>query len=56
MMVNDIKTCNQEIIKGLEERITNMEKQQKPTEILVKGHWHKRSSTKLGVLTNLINY
>ena len=34
-MVNDIRTCSQEIISGLKNRIGNLEKQQEPLEILV---------------------
>ncbi len=34
-MVNDIRTCSQEIISGLKNRIGNLEKQQQPLEILV---------------------
>jgi hypothetical protein len=34
-MVSDIKTCSQEIIKGLENRIDNLQKQQQPLELLV---------------------
>jgi hypothetical protein len=34
-MVSDIKTCSQEIIKGLKNRIDNLQKQQQPLELLV---------------------
>jgi len=34
-MVADIKTCSQEIVYGLKNRIDSLEKQQEPLEILV---------------------